>query len=140
MKTEGFVCVGVPIGHLSYLDTYMMQQMIGELSMEFQKLISYPHQHNFMLMLRYCCNQKLLHLERAIGPHILLYSQQFDYLIDTTYSQYFDINFAANVDLAAIQSKEHAISHDNLIQLARVQLRALPIDGPMMAAWTFYLC
>ena len=40
MKTEGFVCVGVPIGHLNYLDTYM-QQLIGELSMEFQKLISY---------------------------------------------------------------------------------------------------
>ena len=37
--------------------------------------------------------------------------------------------FAANVDLAAIRSNEHALSHDNLIQLARVQLRALPIDG-----------
>ena len=55
-----------------------------------------------MLMLRYCCNQKILHLERAIGPHILLYSQQFDYLIDTTYAQYFDVNFAANVDLAQV--------------------------------------
>ena len=84
---------------------------------------------DFMLMLRYCCNQKILHLERAIGPHIRLYSQQFDYLIDTTYAQYFDINFAANVDLAAIRSNEHALSHDHLIQLARVQLRALPIDG-----------
>ena len=93
------------------------------------ELISYAHPHNFMLMLRYCCNQKILHLERAIGPHIRLYSQQFDYLIDTTYAQYFDINFAANVDLAAIRSNEHALSHDNLIQLARVQLRALPIDG-----------
>ena len=37
--------------------------------------------------------------------------------------------FAANVDLAAIRSNEHALSHDNLIQLARVQLHALPIDG-----------
>ena len=61
---------------------------------------------------------KILHLELAIGPHIRLYSQQFDYLIDTTYAQYFDINFAANVDLAAILSNEHALSHDNLIQLA----------------------
>ena len=74
--------------------------------------------HDFMLMLRYCCNKKILYLERAIGPHIKLYSQQFDYLTDTTYAQYFDINFAANVDLAAIRSNEHALSHDNLIQLA----------------------
>ena len=108
-----------------------MQQMIGELSMEFQKLISYPHQHNFLLIIRYCCNQKILHLERAIGPHILLYSQQFDYLIDTTYAQYFDINFAADVNLAAILSNDYAFSHDNLIQLSRVQLRAYPIDGGM---------
>ena len=57
VKTEQFVCVGVPIGYLSFLNMYM-QHMIGELSMEFQKLISYPHQHDFLLMLRYCCNQK----------------------------------------------------------------------------------
>ena len=50
------------IGHHIYLDVYM-QQMIGELSTEFQKLISYPHQHDFMLMLCYCCNKKILHLE-----------------------------------------------------------------------------
>lgn len=57
VKTEQFECVGVPIGYLSFLNMYM-QHMIGELSMEFQKLISYPHQHDFLLMLRYCCNQK----------------------------------------------------------------------------------
>ena len=57
--------------------------------MEFQKLISFPHQNDFLLMIHYCCNKKMLHLERALqvgphyGPHILLYSQ---HLIDTTYA------------------------------------------------------
>ena len=99
--------VGVPIGPLSFLDTYL-QQVIVELSMEFD----FPSSAH----LCYCCNKKMLHLKRAIGPHygprILLYSQ---HLIDTTYAQYFDINFAANVYLAAILSNEHALSHDNLI-------------------------
>ena len=85
MKTEGFVCVRVPIGHLVFLDTFM-QKVIADVSMEFQKLISYPHQHDFLLMLSYCCNQKIIHRKKqAIGPHILLYSQQFGDLIDTTF-------------------------------------------------------
>ena len=44
-----------------------MQQVIAELSVEFQKLISYPHLHDFLLMLRNCCNQKILHLENPVA-------------------------------------------------------------------------
>ena len=49
MKTEGFVCVDVPLGHLNFLNTYMQleQMIIAELPEEFQKLISYPHSHDF---------------------------------------------------------------------------------------------
>ena len=49
--------------------------------------------------LRCCCNQKIIHLERAVGPYIRLYSQQFDFLIDTTYAQYFEINLLPNLIL-----------------------------------------
>ena len=82
-------------------------------------------------MTRSYCNQKILHLKRATGPHIRLYQRQFDYLIDTTCAQYLDIKFAVNVDLTAVWSNEQALSHDKLIQQARVPLRALPIDCGM---------
>jgi hypothetical protein len=60
-QTEGFVSVGILIGHLSFIDHFMTQKLT-DLQAEFQKLISYPHPHDFLLLLRYCCNQKLIYL------------------------------------------------------------------------------
>ena len=126
--TEGFVCAGVPIGHPGFIDA-TMQQTITNLDAEFQKLLPFPYPQEFLLLLRKCCNQKILHLERAIGPWIQLYSQQFDHIIDMLFAKYFDINFAAHVDLAAIPTNLASFNHEQQIQLARVQLRGLPADS-----------
>jgi hypothetical protein len=44
------------------------------------------------MMLSYCCNNKICHLLSDIGPHILVYAQMFDYIIEKQFNVYFDTN------------------------------------------------
>jgi hypothetical protein len=54
LVTEGFICVGTPIGPLPYIRN-LMKERLAELKAEFQNLLSYPYPHYFMLFVRYCC-------------------------------------------------------------------------------------
>ena len=130
LHTEGFVSVGVPIGHLSYLDKFMAT-LLADLNTEFQQLLQHPYPHDFLLLFKYCCNQKLMYLLRIIGPHIRLYSQQFDHMMDMLFGQYFNINLSAPAQLDSIPLNSNALTHQHAMQLARIQLRSLPSDGGM---------
>ncbi len=74
LSTEEKTVLGVPIGHLTYLDTFMQNLMI-QLQKDFAENIEYPYAQEFYMMLYHCCNNKTMHLLRDIGQHILLYSQ-----------------------------------------------------------------
>ena len=130
LQTEGFECLGAPIGTQSFIDSFM-QTKLASLHKEFQLLIPYPYPQDFHKFLWYCCNQKILHLLRLLGPPIVEHAQQFDNIIDQLASSYFDLRFPPNISasLGDISSDLPSLSEDNMVQLARVQLRSLPQDG-----------
>ena len=72
-----------------------------------------------------------MYLLRIIGPHIRLYSQQFDHMMDMLFGQYFNINLSAPAQLDSIPINSNALTHQHAMQLARIQLRGLPSDGGM---------
>ena len=74
--------------HLSF----RMATLLADLNTEFQQLLQHPYQHYFLLLFKYCCNQKLMYLLRIIGPHVLLYSLQFNHMMDMLFGQYFNNN------------------------------------------------
>ena len=63
LKTEGFECVGTPIGSQTFVD-YFMQDKLTSLQTEFQLLLPYLHLQDFLLFLLSCCNTKIMHLLR----------------------------------------------------------------------------
>ena len=130
ISTEGFVCVGTPIGHPSFIREFM-QHKLEDLNTEFQKLLPYPYPHDFLLLVRYCCNQKIMHLLRHLGPQILDYAEQFDSLIEKLIDSYFDLHLSPSspLDLSVIPSNLPSLTLDHMAQLARVQLRGLSSDG-----------
>ena len=73
LSTEGFVCVGAPVGHESFIHKLMEERLVT-LQDEFNNLLPYPYPHDFLLFVRYCCNQKIVHLLRHFGPQILTFS------------------------------------------------------------------
>jgi hypothetical protein len=60
------------------------------------------------------CNQNLVYLLCLIGPHICLYSQQFDHLIDMLCSQYFNINLSEHIQLDINSLKQPALKLSDL--------------------------
>ena len=67
LVTEGFICVGTPIGPLPYIRQFMTKRLT-ELKAEFQNLLSYPYPHDFKLFVRYCCNLKITQMASASTP------------------------------------------------------------------------
>ena len=69
-----------------------------------------------------------MYLLSITGPHIRLYSQHFDHMIDSDmlFGQYFNINLsaAAQLDIIPLNSDEaKVLTHQHAMQLARIQLR-----------------
>ena len=128
--TAGFVCVGTPVGPLSFIDAFMTT-CLRDLDLEFQKLLRYPHPQDFLLLIRYCCNQKILHLLRHLGPQILQHSQHFDSLIVKLLNAYFALDLPDHelVDLQHISDTLPSLQLAHFAPLASVQLRGLPCDG-----------
>ena len=130
LVTEGFICVGTPVGHLSFVRKFMEERLVT-LQDEFQHLLPYPYPHDFLLFVRFCCNQKIMHLLRHLGPQILDFSQQFDSIIDNLADDYYDLRLrsCAPIPLQDIPSNLPSLSAEHMTQLARVQLRSLSTDG-----------
>ncbi len=56
-----------------------------------------------MLLLRYCCNQKLIYLERNVSPQLMLpHAQTLDQVIDSLFEKYFGIPLASTSNLRDI--------------------------------------
>jgi hypothetical protein len=130
LVTEGFICVGTPIGPLPYIRNFMTKRLT-ELKAEFQNLLSYPYPHDFMLFVRYCCNLKIAHLLRHLGPQILDYAERFDAIIDNLNDEYYDLRLQSQalISLYDIPDNLPSLSEAQIAQLATVQIRSLPSDG-----------
>ncbi len=113
LVTEGFICVGTPLGPLPYIRNFMTK-LHTELKAEFQNLLSYPYPHDFMLFVRYCCNLKIAHLLRHLGPQILDYAQHFDAIIDQLTDEYYDLR---------LQSQALISLHDIPANLSSLSLK-----------------
>ena len=84
-----------------------------------------------MLFVRYCCNLKIAHLLRHLGPQILDSAQRFDAIIDQLNDEYYDLRLQSQalISLHDIPANLPSLSEAHLAQLARVQIRSLPSDG-----------
>ena len=100
-----------------------MQDLLGTMRQEFQMLLDYPYAQEFFLLLYYCCNHKIMHLLRSIGPHIMLYAQCFDEHISQTFAQYYDIDFNTPFQIQHLPLDGTPLTDLHLIALARHQLR-----------------
>ncbi len=120
--TKVAVVVGVPIGTNEYIrDT--VQQTLAECEQEFQKLICFPYANCFMLLLRYCCNQKLMYLMHNDYPEIMLpHATHFDGMIEQMFAQYFNLNLTTSAVLQDIVPG-FRLDSQQIIQLAKFQLR-----------------
>jgi hypothetical protein len=99
LVTEGFICVGTPVGSLTYIRNFMAERLT-ELKDEFQNLLSYPYPHDFMLFMRYCCILKIAHLLRHLGPQILDYAQRFYAIIDQLTKDYYDLRLQSQASIS----------------------------------------
>jgi hypothetical protein len=124
-------CVGTPVGLLSFVNRFM-EELISSLQQEFQHLLPYPHQHDFLLMVRYCCNQKIVHLLlRHLAPNMLESAQRFDNIIDHLIDEYYDLRFNSSgpISIQDIPSTLPSLNPQHMACLDRVQLRVLANDG-----------
>ena len=130
-QTRGFLCVGTPVGHPCFIEDFMKKRL-EELKSEFQKLLPYPHPHDFLLLVRYCCNQKIMHLLRHLpGPQILDFAKQFDSIIEKLLDSFFDLHLLPDspLDLSIIPSNLPSLTVEHMTQPARFLLRVLSADG-----------
>jgi hypothetical protein len=79
--TEGFFCLGTPIGPLPFMKQIMAERRTVR-NDEFQNVFCYPYPHDFLQIVHYCCNLKIVHLLRHLGPRISDSAQRFDVIID----------------------------------------------------------
>ncbi len=87
VATHGTVIVSVPVGTTDFVDAAISQVLL-DCQLEFQKLISFPCANCFILLLQYCCNQKLMYLMRNVSPEIMLsHAQKFDTMIEHFFAQ-----------------------------------------------------
>jgi hypothetical protein len=135
LNTEGDVFVGIPTGHLSFLDTYMTKA-IQQLRDEFESIGIYQYAQEFYIMLHYCCNSKICHHLRDIGPHILLYAHIFDYLIEKTFNAYFDTNLPPLLQLETIPSNGSPLSLDQQLHWPKLNYAiSLPMEALIYHPW-----
>jgi hypothetical protein len=108
-----------------------MTKRLTELKAEFQNLLSYPYPHDFMLFVRYCCNLKLAHLLRHLGPQILDYAERFDAIIDQLNDEYYDLHLQSQalISLHDIPVNLPSLSEAQIAQIARVQIRKGTAEG-----------
>jgi hypothetical protein len=82
VAAQGTVIVGVPVGTPAFVDA-AVSQVLADCEQEFQKLTRFPFANCFLLLLRYCCNQKLMYLMRNVSPQIMLpHAEKFDKMIE----------------------------------------------------------
>ncbi len=70
LATKGTRIVGVPIGATDYVHD-AIRQVLADCDQEFQKVVRFPFANCFILLIRYCCNKKLMYLQRNVSPHIM---------------------------------------------------------------------
>ncbi len=98
LVSEGFTCVGTSIGPLLYIQRFMAERFTT-LSDEFKKLLCHPFPQDFLQFVRYCCNQKIIHVLRHLGPKILDSAQRLDLIIDQLIDDYYDLRLQAPAPL-----------------------------------------
>ena len=114
--------VGVPIGTKEFIDG-AVTEILDQCASEFHKLHSFPFANCFLILLRYCCNQKLMYLLRNVSPVIMMqHAQKFDHMIDNMISTYFGFSLASTASLENIVPGSR-LDSQQLIQLARFQIR-----------------
>jgi hypothetical protein len=108
-----------------------MAKRLTTLTDEFQKLLRHPFPQDFLQLVHYCCNQKIIHLLRHLEPQILDSGQRFDIIIDQLTDDYFNLSLQSQEpsSLHDIESSLPSLSGAHMPQLARVHLRSLPKDG-----------
>jgi hypothetical protein len=122
LVTKGTVVVGVPIGTKDFVDD-AIRKVLSDCAQEFQKLTRFPFANCFILLLRYCCNQKLMYLMRNVSPTIMLqHAHHFDNMIQSLFAQYFHINLTSNSVLEDIVPGSR-LDAAQIIQLANFQIR-----------------
>jgi hypothetical protein len=122
LVTKGTVVVGVPIGTKDFVDD-AIRKVLADCAQEFQKLTRFPFANCFILLLRYCCNQKLMYLMRNVSPTIMLqHAHHFDNMIQSLFAQYFHINLTSNSVLEDIVTGSR-LDAAQVIQLANFQIR-----------------
>jgi hypothetical protein len=95
LVTKGTVAVGVPIGTKDFVDD-AIRKVLADCAQEFQKLTRFPLAYCFILLLRYCCNQKLMYLMSNASPTIMLqHAHPFDSMIHSLFAQYFQIKLTS---------------------------------------------
>jgi hypothetical protein len=84
-----------------------------------------------MFFVLYCCNLKIAHLLRHLGPQILDYAHRFDAIIDQLNDDYYDLRLQSKalISLHDIPADLPSLSEAQMAQLARVQIRSLPSEG-----------
>ncbi len=114
--------VGVPVGTTEFVDAAISQVLL-DCQQEFQKLIRFPFANCFILLLRYCCNQKLMYLMRKVSPEIMLpHAQKFDTMIEHFLAQYFNLDLTTAVNLSDIAPGSR-LDSNQVKQLANFQIR-----------------
>jgi hypothetical protein len=110
-----------------------MAERLTTLTDEFQKLLRHPFTQDFLQFMRYCCNQKIMHLLRHLEPQILDSAQRFDYIIDQLTDDYYDLSLQSQALflMQDIESNLPSLSGAHMAQLAQVQLCSLPKDGEL---------
>jgi hypothetical protein len=122
LATKGTRIVGVPIGTTDYVNDEI-QKELADCDQEFQKLVRFPFANCLILLIRYCCNRKLMYLQRNVSPCIMLpHATQFDSMIDQMMEQSFNLKLTSDVDLENIVPGSRLTS-EQIIQLAKFQLR-----------------
>ena len=74
LATAGSVFVGTPIGHSSFMASFL-DSVVTNSETELRKLLLFPFANLYLLLLRYCANQKIHHLARTVSPQLM---KEFD--------------------------------------------------------------
>ena len=112
----------MPIGTTDYVNDEI-QKELADCDQEFQKLVRFPFANCLILLIRYCCNRKLMYLQRNVSPCIMLpHATQFDSMIDQMMEKSFNLKLTSGVDLENIVPGSRLTS-EQIIQLAKFQLR-----------------
>ena len=100
-----------------------ISKILADCDQEFQKLIRFPFATCFLLLVKYCSNQKLIYLGRNVYPVIMFpHAVNFDSMIDQMIAKYFNFKLTSLARLENIAPGSR-LDSQQIIQLARFQLR-----------------